>query len=382
MKRFTLFSLAVSTVVIPLRYALAQGETPTKPVPSPQTSATPKPAVAATPRPAAPKKVADTQKRLATLIKFTDGVSSVTRTRKELGISLVSDVPVRFAVDKVRLKDALSVVAKTFRTEAVDARPVISGGKFAIKPGQSARALNVPTTAERFADAVTKNPGTVSFAVSLDKKPPVLTAERLKGITGKLSSFSSVASDTAGRDVNIGIAVGDVNGTLLSPGETFSLNQAVGKRTKARGYKEAHVFVDAKIVDGVGGGVSQVTGTLFNAAALAGLTILEVNPHSRPVAYLPLGRDATVAYGSKDLRFKNDTDTPVYIVYTFRKQKLTATLWGKPVAGRKIALRPRVQRLGAGKINAQLYRVIKDSGKLVVKQKLLSHAYRWKPRAD
>lgn len=379
MKRFFLFPLAVSAALIPGLYAFAQDETPAPPAPSPQATDAPKPVA---PKPPAPKPIVDTKKRLQTPIKFTDGVSSVTRTRKELGLSLVSDAPVRFAVDKARLKDALAAIAKTFRAEAVDARPVIAGGNFSIRPGQSARALNVPTTAERFEDAVARNPGTVSFRVSLDKKPPVLTADRLKGITGKLSSFSSVASDTAGRDVNIGLAVGDINGTLLSPQETFSLNQTVGQRTKQRGYKEAKVFVNAKIVEGVGGGVSQVTGTLFNAAALAGLTILEVNPHSRPVAYLPLGRDATVAYGSKDLRFKNNTGAPVYIVYTFEKQNLTATIWGKTVAGRKIALRPRIRRLGAGKINAQLYRTIKENGKVVAKQKLFSHAYRWNPSAD
>ncbi|MBC8143793.1 MAG: VanW family protein, partial [Armatimonadetes bacterium] len=339
MKRNPVLFLAVSTALAPCLYAFAQDETPAKPEPSPQASATPKPD--------APKSVADTKNRLDLPITFTDGVSFVTRTRKELGLSLVSDAPVRFVVDKARLKDALGAVAKTFRSEAVDFRPAISGGKFAIKPGQSARALNVATTAERFEDAVTENPGTVSFRVSLDKKPPVVTADKLTGITGKMSSFSSVASDTAGRDINIGIAVGDINGTLLSPEETFSLNTIVGRRTKARGYKKAKVFVNAKIVEGVGGGVSQVTGTLFNAAALAGLSILEVHPHSRPVAYLPLGRDATVAYGSKDLRFKNNTDAPVYIVYTFQRQRLTATVWGKPVAGRKIALRPRVQRRGA-----------------------------------
>ena len=175
--------------------------------------------------------------------------------------------------------------------------------------------------------------------------------------------------------------VGSIDGTLLKPGATFSLNNAVGQRTAARGFQIAHVFVDAKIVDGVGGGISQVTGTLFNAAALAGLKIREVNPHSRPVAYLPLGRDATVAYGDKDLKFTNNTAAPVYIVYTFAHRRLTATLWGKAVAGRTISLRPEVQHLGPGKINAQLYRVIKEQGRVVAKERLLTHAYRWDPKA-
>lgn len=326
--------------------------------------------------------VVDSANRLAIPILLTDGVKTVKRTRQELGFALESESPVRFIVDKARLKDALTSISKTFRAEAVEARPIIYKGTFSIRPSQSARLLNVPTTAEKIVNAVNENPATVRFNVSLNKKPPVLTTERLQGIDGKLAQFSTLASGTSARDNNIAIAVENINGTLLSPGETFSLNGTVGQRTKAKGYKEAPVFVNAKKVPGIGGGVSQVTGTLFNAAALAGLKIVQVNPHSRPVAYLPLGRDATVAYGSKDLQFKNDTDAPVYIVYTFVNNRLTATLWGKTVDGQKISLRPTVQRRGAGKINAQLYRVTKVNGKITSKERLLSHAYRWKPGED
>ncbi len=352
------------------------------PKPKAQSSANPK--TKATPKPKANPKaapVADTSNRLAQFIVLTDGAKATRKTRKQLGFSLTSSSPVRFAVDLAKLKATLGSVAKTFHTDAVDAQPVVMKGKFSVKPGQAERLLNVPATVEHIVQGITANPATIRFPVSVSKKSSVLTAERLKGITGQLAVFSTKASGTEARDTNIALAVDRIDGTLLSPKETFSLNETVGKRTKASGFKEAHVFVDAKVVNGVGGGVSQVTGTLFNAAALAGLTIKEVNPHSRPVAYLPLGRDATVAYGHKDLKFINNTSAPVYIKYTFIKKRLTATLWGKPVPGRKIVLRPKVQRLGAGKINAQLYRVIKLNGKVVAKDKLLSHAYRWTPGA-
>jgi vancomycin resistance protein YoaR len=160
----------------------------------------------------------------------------------------------------------------------------------------------------------------------------------------------------------------------------FSLNETVGKRTQARGYRTATVFVDAEKVPGIGGGVSQITGTLFNAAARAGLPIKEVNPHSRPVAYLPIGLDATVAYGVSDLKFANNTKAPVYIAYSFDNRRLRATIYGAKVAGRRVSLRPAVQKLGPGKINAQLYRVIKDNGKVVAKERLFTHQYRWDPK--
>jgi vancomycin resistance protein YoaR len=191
--------------------------------------------------------------------------------------------------------------------------------------------------------------------------------------------METTTSANAKRNINIKIAAEAIDGTLLSPGEVFSLNDVVGKRTQARGYRTATVFVNAEKVPGVGGGVSQITGTLFNAAALAGLSIKEVNPHSRPVAYLPVGRDATVAYGDLDLKFANNTKAPVYIAYSFDNPRLRATIFGAKTAGRKVSLRPVVQRLGPGKVNAQLYRVIKQSGKVTAKERLLNHQYRWKP---
>lgn len=318
-------------------------------------------------------------------IVLSDGTNTVVkRTRRELGFRLASaSGPVAFTADKGALKDALGRIGKSFRQPAIDARPVALRGQVTIKPGVYARSLNVATTAERLAAAVRQNPATTRFAVTLDKKPPTLTAERLKGITGVLGSYQTTASADAKRNNNIKIAVESIDGTLLSPGETFSLNGVVGKRTQARGFRTATVFVDAEKVPGVGGGVSQVTGTLFNAAALAGLKINEVNPHSRPVSYIPVGRDATVAYGSKDLKFTNNTGAPVFVGYTFANRRLRATLFGQAASGRKVTLRPRVQRMGPGKIDAQLYRVVRTSGgKAAAKERIFRHAYRWDPAKD
>jgi vancomycin resistance protein YoaR len=333
------------------------------------------PAQAQNPKPTTPPN------RLAHRITLTDGVRIVTRTRKELGIQVVSEKPVRLAADPATLKAALTRLAPKFAQDAIDAKPYVFQGQTRIAPGAYSRALNVPTTAQRLADTLSKDPALSKFSVSLDKKPPVLTAERLQGITGVLGIMTTQTSDNDSRNNNVRIAVEAINGTLLSPGETFSLNETVGRRTKARGFEEAKVFVNAEVVQGVGGGVSQVTGTLFNAAALSDLKILEVNPHSRPVAYLPVGRDATVAWRDKDLKFKNDTDAPVYIAYTFQNNRLTATLYGKKTPGRTVTLKPDVARLGPGRINAALYRVVKENGRTVEKSKLFSHAYRWKPDA-
>lgn len=312
------------------------------------------------------KKVMPTQK-----VTLTDGTRTVTRTARELGLSPTPDL--------AGLKASLTRIAPKFAQAAVNAKPYAYKGRILISPGAYSRALNVTTTAQNILTTFQAKPSARTFSIVLDKKPPVLTAERLKGIDGVLASVTTTAWVAEGRNKNIRLGVGRIDGTLLSPGEIFSLNETVGPRTKDSGFKKAPIFVDAEKVDGFGGGISQVTGTMFNAAARAGLQIIEANLHSQPVKYLPVGQDATVAWGDKDMRFKNNTSVPVYVALSFAKQKLTATLYGKKTPGQIVTLKPVVQRLGEGKVDAQLYRVIKVNGQLVSKEQLVSHKYRWNP---
>lgn len=116
-----------------------------------------------------------------------------------------------------------------------------------------------------------------------------------------------------GRSHNIRLAAERIDGTVLLPGDEFSLNRATGERTLDTGYQEGPVIIEGELVPGVGGGVSQLASTTFNAALLAGLELTEYHNHSIPVPYLPPGRDATVWYDSLDLRFVNTTEQPVVI---------------------------------------------------------------------
>lgn len=270
-------------------------------------------------------------------------------------------------------------MAPTFEQKAVEAKPFVYQGITQIRPGSYSRTLNVPTTAARFIQALAADPATKKFTVTLDKAPPTRTEEDFAGITGVLATMETITVANANRNTNIRIACESIDGTLLAPGEMFSLNEIVGERTVARGFKSAPVFENAKVVPGIGGGVSQVTGTLFNVAALAGLEIKEVHPHSRPVTYLPLGRDATVAYGQLDLKFVNSTESPIYIEYTFDGRRLRATIFGAKQEDRTISLSPTVRRLGSGRINAQLHRTVEQEGQPKVRERLFSHAYRWEP---
>jgi vancomycin resistance protein YoaR len=123
-------------------------------------------------------------------------------------------------------------------------------------------------------------------------------------------SDNEINRDRAG---NIRLAVSAINGKILLPGEVFSFNSTVGPRTKAGGYRDAYVYEYGKMVLGVGGGICQVSSTLYNAVLFADLQVIERNNHYFTISYVPLGRDAAVAYGSADFKFKNNTKYPIRI---------------------------------------------------------------------
>lgn len=128
-------------------------------------------------------------------------------------------------------------------------------------------------------------------------------------------------SSISGRVDNIDLSAKSIYGVVLGPGDIFSFNRIVGERTKARGYKEANVIVDGDFVNGLGGGICQTSSTLYNVALDAGMEIIERNPHSLPVSYVPEGRDAMVNWGTSDLRFRNNFDYPVLIQMKVDREK-------------------------------------------------------------
>lgn len=154
------------------------------------------------------------------------------------------------------------------------------------------------------------------------------------------------------------------------------MNEVVGERTQKNGFLTATVIEDGKRVPGIGGGCSQVAGTLFNAALLGGMTIEQYQTHTRPIPYLPVGRDATLSE-QIDLKVKNPTKSPVYFAATPSNGRLTITLYGAPVRDRMIALAVNQHKLAPNHIKAELYRLITTNGKLVKKEHIGRSEYLW-----
>lgn len=162
-----------------------------------------------------------------------------------------------------------------------------------------------------------------------ENNAPSVTVEELKKRTARISSFTTYYSTAdEGRTKNIALAARLLDGYTVHVGQEFSFNAAVGERTKKRGFEKAKVIQDGVFVEGVGGGVCQVSTTLYNAALLAGLTVTRRAPHSLPVAYVAPSRDAMVSSLS-DLRFRNTRSYPVYLSVKTGKGKITVTFYGK-----------------------------------------------------
>lgn len=129
-----------------------------------------------------------------------------------------------------------------------------------------------------------------------------------------ISSFSTkYDASNVNRSTNLVIAANKINGTVLLPGEVFSYNKVVGKRTVEEGYKDAKIYADGGVVDGLAGGICQISSTLYNAVLLANLEIVERRNHSYTTSYVAAGRDATVVYGAIDFQFKNSRNYPIKI---------------------------------------------------------------------
>ena len=171
--------------------------------------------------------------------------------------------------------------------------------------------------------------GETSFTAPVDEIEADVTAEDLSACTRLRSTFSTDYSSSGdNRKHNIRLALSKINGKRVNAGEEFSFNRTVGKRTAANGFAEAKIIVDGDYTDGVGGGVCQASTTVYNAALLAGMSVIEARPHSLPPSYVAPSFDAMVNSGSSDMRFVNKTDRPVFIRTYCTESKAVVEIYG------------------------------------------------------
>ncbi len=214
--------------------------------------------------------------------------------------------------------------AEKLRTEVLDANPEVGSeakdasfeivdGKPRVVPGESGISVDETELAEAVLPALTADDRTASVALK-EAEPEFTTEEAEKAeVDEVISAFSTRYSSEPNRDTNLRVASEKVSGTVVQPGEQFSLNEALGPRTAGNGYRPAGVISGGQMKEDYGGGVSQVSTTLFNAAYFAGFQLDEHQAHSRYISRYPEGRETTLDYSSIDLKFTNDSDTPVVL---------------------------------------------------------------------
>ncbi|MGH3456786.1 VanW family protein [Aeromicrobium sp.] len=199
--------------------------------------------------------------------------------------------------------------------KAVDATVRIENGRPVIVPGKEGVGLQPKEMAEKLVPAITKTGEARSVEVEAKVVDPEFTTKdaRKLRIKERVSSFSTYFPYAPYRNTNQGRAAALIDGTILEPGETFSMNDAVGERTAANGFTKGTIISGGVFREELGGGVSQVATTTYNAAFFAGLDDIEHHPHAFYLDRYPMGREATLYFGSLDLRFRNSTDYGVLI---------------------------------------------------------------------
>jgi vancomycin resistance protein YoaR len=232
--------------------------------------------------------------------------------------------------DQIQDKVAKEPANATFKSD---------GQKAWVVPGVLGQALNREKTAEAISAASLETTGRTA-AVGLDTTEPELTTEEAeaRGITDLLASYTTPPyTGTANRQVNVRITTEYASNVMLAPGEVYNFDKQIGPRTAARGYKLAPGIVGpGKLEDVFGGGICQVSTTLFNAVFFAGLEVVERHNHSIYIDHYPKGRDATVTGGGKNLRFKNDTAHWIWIRGTSDGVTTTFNIYGTD-EGRKVS---------------------------------------------
>ena len=217
-------------------------------------------------------------------------------------------------------RPAVEATIASFNTETYE---------FEFNPSQPGAALDADALKTAIADSIRSGGGSVALPVSVLK--PQVTTEEVSSQYGLIDyAITNASSSSRARINNIETAMSFINGTCVRPGETFSFNDTVGQRTSARGFRKATAYSSGEVTEQIGGGICQVSTTLFNAAVKADMEIVERHNHSLTVHYVDKGKDATVDWGNQDFRFKNTSSDNIYICcYLTDDKRVRFGIFGK-----------------------------------------------------
>jgi vancomycin resistance protein YoaR len=245
-------------------------------------------------------------------------------------LTLPTDGATKLAIAGPGAERYFERLSATVGRPPADAGFAVAGdGTVSVVPARPGLEVDVPRTSEALLAAVVSRDRRIAQLAVKTSAPDRTTAEaQAMGIERRLASYTTLNAGTWDRITNLRRAIDLLDGALVAPGGTFSFNTRVGERTLERGFRPAPVIVKDEYDEAVGGGVSQVATTVFNAAWEAGLKIVERNPHSLYISRYQLGRDATVNYPDLDLRFVNDTPKWIMVGGAWDGGGITVSIYG------------------------------------------------------
>ncbi len=250
-------------------------------------------------------------------------------------------------VDEAVLRDYIEQNCTQFNVKTKNSKLKLVRGKFKATKSRDGLEVQVEDTVAVVSHALLKdNSGKdLDTDAVVQVKKAKYTKKQVAKCKNLLGSYSTdYSKSTAPRANNVRVAANYINGTIIYPGKVFSVVKTIKDRTEANGYQSAPEYSSGKVVAGVGGGVCQVSTTLYNAVINAELEIVERSPHSMVVGYVDVSRDAAIAGDYKDFKFKNNTDAPVYIAASADGSTLSFKIYGEETraANREISFESEI----------------------------------------
>lgn len=281
------------------------------------------------------------------------------------------EVKLEIAFDRKTLDSKLAELTKPVAREPVNATfRVTEDDRVEIVPGKNGRGVDTSRAAGDLEKIIEKkaDPRLVLNLKEVEPQQKVSDLEAMN-IKSVVSQFTTIFDASQGnRSYNIAVAAGALNGLLVAPGQIVSFNEIVGPRSSEAGYREAPEIVNNKLVPGIGGGVCQVSTTLYNSLLKGNFEIVSRRPHSIPAAYVPLGRDATVTYGGIDFKFKNNRNSYLYLKSAVKGNRLTFKLFGNPAENKEVEIIDNIEQVIENKTIYENDPNL-ERGKQVVKEK-------------
>ncbi len=241
---------------------------------------------------------------------------------------------VKDTYDEGAAKQAVDVIGDQFDIAAKDA--AMTGydeeTKFLFSEEKAGRKVNREDLLEKIGKAVASGDYGAVLEGEVSEVPAAMNLEQAKEAYVLLAKFRTEAGvDNEDRDHNVKLAADTVNNTLIAPGEEFSMNAVIGETTEEQGYREAATYARGEVVPEFGGGVCQVSSTIYNAVIQAGLKTTERKNHSMTVSYVPLGEDAMISYWNSDLKFKNNSSGNILVLLDAYGPEVICYIYGIPV---------------------------------------------------